>query len=477
MQTNEASLVGTTLRNKYYINEVLGADIQGGQGKIYLAKDTTASIEKRYIVKQFSPNYQETSLLEVGKRLFEQEAKILQKLGSHSQIPQILDYFEENKQFFLVQEWINGQNLNQELNSKQRLTESETIALLKDVLGVLSFVHQNDCIHRDIKPANLIRNIYDRKIFIIDFGAVKEKIRPENIDQDGNSTRTIVIKTEGYTPNEQLRGTPEFSSDIYALGMLAIQALTGIHPAQLQLDDHYNPLWHHHISTGVQNFNPNLLAFIDRMVRGHHKERYQTAAQVIEDLEQIHVKERGGDDSTVTDSVLPWIVLGLFISLSAIFAGILFLSNKPQYAAYDNSDYAIELERPENWSIQEEDDLFEPGFILLAPDENNQDNFRERVKVYIENLSKPLSINEYTEQALREIKKSNTIIEQPQDISFANREGRKIIYTGQDGMKRMEVWTIKNQKAYIATYTAEPDKFDKFSKQAEKIIESIKIKI
>jgi eukaryotic-like serine/threonine-protein kinase len=477
MQTNEASLVGTTLRNKYYINEVLGADIQGGQGKIYLAKDTTASIEKRYIVKQFSPNYQETSLLEVGKRLFEQEAKILQKLGSHSQIPQILDYFEENKQFFLVQEWINGQNLNQELNSKQRLTESETIALLKDVLGVLSFVHQNDCIHRDIKPANLIRNIYDRKIFIIDFGAVKEKIRPENIDQDGNSTRTIVIKTEGYTPNEQLRGTPEFSSDIYALGMVAIQALTGIHPAQLQLDDHYNPLWHHHIPTGVQSFNPNLLAFIDRMVRGHHKERYQTAAQVIEDLEQIHVKERGGDDSTVTDSVLPWIVLGLFISLSAIFAGILFLSNKPQYAAYDNSDYAIELERPENWSIQEEDDLFEPGFILLAPDENNQDNFRERVKVYIENLSKPLSINEYTEQALREIKKSNTIIEQPQDISFANREGRKIIYTGQDGMKRMEVWTIKNQKAYIATYTAEPDKFDKFSKQAEKIIESIKIKI
>lgn len=114
---------------------------------------------------------------------------------------------------------------------------------------------------------------------------------------------------------------------------------------------------------------------------------------------------------------------------------------------------------------------------MLAPDENNQDNFRERVKVYIENLSKPLSINEYTEQALREIKKSNTIIEQPQDISFANREGRKIIYTGQDGMKRMEVWTIKNQKAYIATYTAEPDKFDKFGKQAEKIIESIRIKI
>lgn len=89
---------------------------------------------------------------------------------------------------------------------------------------------------------------------------------------------------------------------------------------------------------------------------------------------------------------------------------------------------------------------------MQASEENNQDDFRE-------------------------IKKSNTIIEQPEDITFANREGRKIIYTGQDGMKRMEVWTIKNQKAYIATYTAEPDKFDKFGKQAEKIIESIRINI
>jgi eukaryotic-like serine/threonine-protein kinase len=262
MQTNDSSLIGTTLRNKYHITEILNSEIQGGQGKVYFAQDITAAIEKKYLVKEFTPNYHETHLLKAGKRLFEQEAKILQKLGNHSQIPQILDYFEENQQFFLVQEWIDGQNLRQELDSKQRLSESELVALLKDVLEVLSFVHQNDCIHRDLKPANLIRNQCDRKIFLIDFGAVKEKIRRENIDDRGNSTLTIVIGTSGYMPTEQLRGMPEFCSDIYALGMVAIQAVTGIHPAQLRLDDHDNPLWHHHIPTGVQNFNPNLLKII-----------------------------------------------------------------------------------------------------------------------------------------------------------------------------------------------------------------------
>lgn len=486
MRTNEASLVETTLRNKYYINEILSPDIQGGQGKVYLARDITVAIEKKCIVKQFTPNYQETFLLEKEKSLFEQEAKILQKLGSHSQIPQILDFFEENQQFFLVQEWIDGQNLKQELNSKQQLTESEVIALLKDVLGVLSFVHQNNCIHRDIKPANLIRNKYDHKIFIIDFGAVKEKIRRENIDQHGNSIITIAIGTPGYMPTEQLRGTPQFNSDIYALGMMAIEALTGTKSTQLQFDEHDNPLWREHIPTGKQNYTPNLLTVIDRMVRGHHQKRYKSAAQVIKDLEQIHLKKRRVDPTVlnpsrklkeINNSLFPWIVFGLFISLGAIFAVIFALVNQHRYVTYDNPNYGIELERPKNWSIQEEDDLFEPGFMLLAPEENNQDNFRERVKVSVENLSKPLSTNEYAEKTLREIKKSNTIIEQPQDITFANREGRKIIYTGQDGMKRMEVWTIKNQKAYIATYTAEPDQFDKFSKQAKKIIESIEINI
>jgi eukaryotic-like serine/threonine-protein kinase len=156
-------------------------------------------------------------------------------------------------------------------------------------------------------------------------------------------------------------------------------------------------------------------------------------------------------------------------------AGILYLSNTEKYVAYENSDYGIKLERPENWSIQEENDFLYSGVILIAPQENSEDNFREEVKILVENLAKPLSLDEYTDQAVREIKSSNTIIEQPQNITFANREGRKVIYQGQDGMKHLEVWTLKNQKAYTATYTAEVDKFDKFAKQADTIIQSLTI--
>ncbi|NJL52458.1 MAG: hypothetical protein HC930_09965 [Hydrococcus sp. SU_1_0] len=109
--------------------------------------------------------------------------------------------------------------------------------------------------HRDIKPANLIRNKCDRRIFLIDFGAVKEKINRENIDQNGNSTRTISIGTDGYMPIEQKLGNPKFCSDIYALGIVAIRALTG-YSEKLEADEHYNPLWHQHIPTRDKTTTP-----------------------------------------------------------------------------------------------------------------------------------------------------------------------------------------------------------------------------
>ncbi len=187
---------------------------------------------------------------------------------------------------------------------------------------------------------------------------------------------------------------------------------------------------------------------------------------------------RGNSFFSTTIIDLKVIVSGIIITAGGVIVTYIIQEELlKRYVSYEKPRYGIQLEYPQKWSIQENLDTLEPEVKFLSPQENNTDNFQEKVKISVENLSKPLSINEYTEQAFREIKKSNTIIEQPEDITFANREGRKIIYTGQDGMKQMKVWTIKNQKAYIATYTAEPDKFDKFSKQAEKIIESIKINI
>ena len=485
MQTND-NLVRKVLQKRYRIDKLLG---KGGQGSVYCATDITASIDTKYAVKQFIPNYDDSSSLEVGTRLFAQEAEILQKLGKHPQIPHIYDYFTEGKRFYLVQEWINGQNLYREFTNKKYFTESETIELLQDVLTVLKFVHQNKYIHRDIKPANLIRNKYGQKICLIDFGTVKERIDPENIDRQGNYTRTAVIKSPGYTPIEQLRSTPEFCSDLYALGMVAIEALTGIHPTQIPLDDRNNPMWRGHIPTSDRNLNPNFLNLLDRMVRGQYKERYQSAAEVLKDLNQIHHNTvpfpetvRDGDP-TVTDlstskskkPLLPRLVIGL--STLAVAIGALFLANTEEteeYVVYENAEYGIELERPKTWSIKEEWMTLQPGVTFLSPLENNTDNFQENITVSLENLVRPLSLNEYTEQAAVQIEGSNTIVEQPTETTFANREARKIVYQEKDGnKKRMEVWMIKKQKAYIATYTAESEKFDKFAKQAERIIESL----
>lgn len=485
MQTND-NLIGKVLRDKYRIDKFLG---KGGQGSVYCATDISASIDRKYAIKQFIPNYNDSFSLEVGTRLFAQESEFLQKLGKHPQIPHIYDYFTENQRFYLVQEWINGQNLRCEFNSRKHFSESEIIELLKDILTVLQFVHQNRYIHRDIKPSNLIRNEYGSKICLIDFGTVKEKIDRENIDRQGNYTRTAVINSPGYTPTEQLRSTPEFCSDLYALGMVAIEALTGIHPSQIALDDRNNPIWREHIPTSDRNYNPNFLNLLDRLVRSQHQERYQSAAEVLSDLQQINLnaipfpKTVRDGDPIVTDlstskpkkTLLPWLVAGLG-TIAVATVGTLFLGNIEKYVAYENAEYGIDLERPETWSVREEWMTLQPGVTFLAPLENNTDNFRENITVSIENLVQPLSLNEYTELAVAQIENSNTIIEQPTETTFANREARKIVYREQDGnKKRLEVWMIKNKKAYISTYTAEIKKFDKFAKQAERIFESFAI--
>jgi len=158
----------------------------------------------------------------VARRLFQTEAEILEVLGKHDQIPQLLANFEVDKQFYLVQEFIAGHSLQDELTGSC-LSEAQVIDLLKDILHILVFVHSHQAIHRDIKPSNLIRRSNDQHLVLIDFGAVKLM---QNMPEAEN--QTIAIGTAGYSPPEQMMGHPHLNSDLYALGMIAIQALTGI---------------------------------------------------------------------------------------------------------------------------------------------------------------------------------------------------------------------------------------------------------
>ena len=493
MSTKPKNFLGAVLKDRYRLERLF--ETQGGQGTVYYAIDTSTSLNNERVVKQFLPNYNNTTKLSLGTRLFNQESEILQKLGKHSQIPQIFDYFELDKCFYLVQELIEGQNLEQELSQNKQLSESEVIDLLRDVLNVLSFVHRNNYIHRDIKPSNLIRNKHDRRIYLIDFGAVKEKINPENIDLRGRFSPTVVIGTPGYMPLEQVQGMPKFCSDIYALGMVAIQALAGSHPTNFISENSNNPVWRSRIPTTTYNYNPKFLNLLDRMVGSNNRERYQSVAEALRDLDGINLPnkvdptpfperiERSGD-KTIPDiiipkpkkSLFPWLIPGLAGIILAV-AGSLLIGKSETYTAYTNAEYGIDIERPENWLVRESWNSYpEPGVTFLSTLANQKDSFQERVTVSVEELTQPLSLNEYTAQATAQIENSNTILEPATSTTFANKEARKIIYQSEDGSKKlMEVWAIKNQKVYIATYIAEVDKFNKHNKQAEKLIQSLAI--
>jgi serine/threonine protein kinase, bacterial len=272
-------MLGKLLDRRYQVTQVLGA---GGFGKTYLAQDTRRPGNPICVVKQLKPISSDTGFLETARRLFTSEGETLEQLGNHDQIPRLLAYFEEDNEFFLVQEFIEGHTLTEELLPGQHWEESRVIELLTEVLTILEFVHSRGVIHRDIKPDNLIRRNSDRKLVLVDFGAVKQ-MHTQLTTTYAQSNNTIAVGTPGYMSSEQARGQPRPNSDIYALGVIGIQALTGLVTMQMQDDLNTGEiLWEHlgYVSKG-------LAAIITKMVRYHFKDRYQSATEVLQELKQL----------------------------------------------------------------------------------------------------------------------------------------------------------------------------------------------
>lgn len=272
------TLLGTLIDNRYRIISQLG---YGYYGETYLAQDTRR-MGRQCVIKRLQLAIDNSSRLQDAKHLFESEARILEKLGrEHDQIPDLLDYFQVDQEFYLVQELVEGYPLSAVLATGQRLPEAEVIDILLNVLGILSYVHQAQVIHRDIKPSNLMRRYQDGKIVLIDFGAVKQ-VHTSSSEPQGKITPTRIIGTPGYMPSEQAKGKPRFSSDIYALGMTAIEALTGYHPNQLQENADGEIVWQDEAQV-----SPELAAIINKMTRSHLSDRYQSAEQALHDLQQL----------------------------------------------------------------------------------------------------------------------------------------------------------------------------------------------
>jgi serine/threonine protein kinase len=267
-------MIGTTLGNRYEVFFHLGG---GGFGQTYIAKDTSSTSSRWCLIKQLKPfsNPFHVPDLEKAQELFDREIAVLRDLGQHERIPSLLDFFIEAGERYLVQEFIDGRVLSKELEDKPTFSEIQILIFLKNILQVLSFVHSKGVIHRDIKPPNLIRRRRDKQLVLIDFGAVKQ-MTSVNLTRE---TGTRIV-TDIYTPREQERGKPKLCSDIYALGIVAIQAFIGSMPS---IDDDTNEIdWQNQ-----RRPSPDLAELLNKMICEKPIDRYASADIALKEVDKI----------------------------------------------------------------------------------------------------------------------------------------------------------------------------------------------
>ncbi len=273
-----STMLGKLLDHRYRIIKELA---EGGFSQTYLAEDTRLPKNPQCVVKHLNPTIDDPVFTQKALELFKAEAETLQELGKHDLIPQLYAYFQENKEFYLVQEFIAGHPLSTEMSPGSQMAEARVAQIIKEVLEILQFVHKYNVIHRDIKPSNLIRRHSDGKLVLIDFGTVKQ-VQMEVASAHHKARVTLPIGTPGYMSDEQERGQSVSNSDIYSLGMLALQALTGKHPSQFPRDRDNEINWRNYAKVGRE-----FTAVLDLMTRCDPRDRYQTVDEVLRDMARL----------------------------------------------------------------------------------------------------------------------------------------------------------------------------------------------
>ncbi len=287
-------MIGQLLTRRYLILEKLGA---GGFSETYLARDKYLPRHPLCVVKCLKLPSHSTISLETAHQLFETEAHLLEQFGRHhSQIPTLFAYCQEHDSTYLVQEYIEGENLSKRLTHGKPFTEKAAIALLLELLPILDYIHSQGVIHRDITPSNLIRR-RDGKVVLIDFGAACQMSKTEPSRQLDADLSLLEIGTPGYMPDEQRLGLPQPSSDVYALGMLVIHLLTGVDPRQFKQDLISGELdWQHYLQPS--SVPSELIMILNRMVRSQASDRYQQASDVLAELQALLPDQRSQSKGT-----------------------------------------------------------------------------------------------------------------------------------------------------------------------------------
>ena len=271
------------LASRFEILEQLG---QGGFGTTFLAEDTHMPSRRKCVVKQLRPEAPNQRSYDMALKKFQEEAEVLEQLN-HPQIPQLYGYFEQDGQFFLVQEWVEGQTLEARVRTKGPLPEPDMRQMLLQLLPVLEYLHSaqpKEVIHRDIKPDNVILRYSDHQPVLIDFGAVKQVLRTV-VTASGGVMCSVVIGSGGFTPPEQAAQRVVYSSDLYSLGMTAVYGLTGKTPEMMDLDPHTShPHWEQYAAPSVSS---ELATVLNKAIQLDPRDRYRNATEMLQAMPPV----------------------------------------------------------------------------------------------------------------------------------------------------------------------------------------------
>jgi eukaryotic-like serine/threonine-protein kinase len=509
---------GVVLNGRYVVKEKIG---QGGCGITYLAYDNIQNFT--VVVKQFDPNssnHQKQKSPEVVAALkiaFVNEAKLLKKLGNSSRlIPRRYDFFEDGNNFYIIQEFIEGVDLSSELKEGNIFSEAETIEMIGGILIPLQDIHTRNIIHRDLKPSNIrIRTINENEdeLVLIDFGIAKEILE----DNEIGLVTEMGVGTEGYRPKEQKEGKPVPASDIYPIGIMGLQAITGLGVSALigLKERELQVIKGGRILSGANiKASSNLIEFLKYTLTEDLNLRYPNAAEALKalnNLDRIVPFDVAAQarENTVTEGNIPPRptskrskssllkvigVIGLLIgvyssSLITIFGAapkvVEMLSGAgKQWQTYNRPEYGVHLSRPSDWEVVDHNPESDLGVLATIHPPDQIENCQDKIFVKTTKPEKlPLNLPQYREDTIDRIKKINQKVS---EIKNETTDGTKLSrlpafrlnYQREDSKcatrKLIEINTINinNGRTYSVLYNASPQTFEQGKSTFEKIIAS-----
>jgi eukaryotic-like serine/threonine-protein kinase len=487
-------MLGTILHSHYQIVKVLGI---GKSGTTYLAKDLDLIDSPFYIVKKIQSLNIDSTDLSIVEKSFESQSSIAYQVGKHPQIPSLITKFVADGDRYLVREYVDGEPLSQELTPGVIWSQIQVFDLLIELLSILNFVHGFQYIHQDINPHNIIRRHDDGRLFLIGFGCVQDLTNAwQNLPRQESKN----INDPSYVPYEQEQNVSKINSDIYAVGAIAIQALTGRYPIEKDAFS-YELKWRDEVTIDLK-----LATIINKMVRPDYRNRYQSASEVLDALKAFALTQI---PVSKYQQFKPYVLLGAAVSTLLLGFGAIKLFStsaaKPQLSgatvmatniptvttnpetklqSYVDKLAEIKVKYPNNWQKKDVRNVVTGENVLFtSPVASMENKYQASISVRIENLTNPqTSLASYSKLTIAEIDRyyQDAKIIESSPITLAKKPGSLIVYTGKDenslAIKNLEVWTIDRGKAYIITYKAQPDRYYQHLEAAMAMINSFEIR-